>query len=126
MTLIGSATAFTIVKPNLVRGAGKETVRAGLVGCGGRGTAAIVETMAANENVEFVAMADVFEDKLETWLRSLHEAKARLNRYAGSTVMRDGKPHFLTEQDIADNLKKGVKVAPDYRFIGQDAFRKLL
>jgi myo-inositol 2-dehydrogenase / D-chiro-inositol 1-dehydrogenase len=65
-TPTGGTAAFTIVKPNLVRGAGKETVRAGLVGCGGRGTAAVVETMAANENVEFVAMADVSEDKLET------------------------------------------------------------
>ena len=31
------AAAFTIIKPELVRGAGNEKLKAGLVGCGGRG-----------------------------------------------------------------------------------------
>ena len=35
------ATAFQIIKPELVRGQGNAKLRAGLVGCGGRGTAAI-------------------------------------------------------------------------------------
>lgn len=32
-----SASAFTILRPELVRGAGKEKLKAGLIGCGGRG-----------------------------------------------------------------------------------------
>ncbi len=31
-----AAGAFTIVRPELVRGAGKEMLKTGLVGCGGR------------------------------------------------------------------------------------------
>jgi len=121
-----AAAAPLIVRPQLVRGAGKEKVRAGLVGCGGRGTAAIVELMAANENVELVAMADVFEDKLETSLRGLREGKTRVNNYVGGTILRDGKPHKLTKEEIVERLINGVKVAPDHRFVGQDAYRKLL
>ena len=51
-----AASAFTIVKPELVRGAGKERLRAGLVGCGGRGTGAAADLLAADPNVELVAM----------------------------------------------------------------------
>ena len=58
------AGAFTY-RPGLVRGAGKEKLKAGLVGCGGRGTQAVVDMLTGNENVELVAMADVFEDHLE-------------------------------------------------------------
>ncbi|MGB5497478.1 MAG: dehydrogenase, partial [Maribacter sp.] len=36
-----------------------------LVGCGGRGTGAAVQALKADENVELVAMADAFEDRLK-------------------------------------------------------------
>ena len=127
--LRGSATAaaaFSTVKPHLVRGAGKEKIRAGLVGCGGRGTAAVAELAAANDNVELIAMADVFEDKLEGSLRRLREGRVRTNRYAGKTIIRDGKPHKLTEEEIVRKVQETVKVAPDHRFVGQDAFKRLL
>lgn len=124
--LLRAAAAPMIIKPQLVRGAGKEKVRAGLVGCGGRGTAAIVEMMASNENVELVAMADVFEDKLESSLRGLRDTMSGVGRYVGGTIMKDGKPHKLTKEEIVERMRVGIKVAPDHRFVGQDAFRKLL
>ena len=34
---VAAASAFLIVKPELVRGAGKERLRAGIIGTGGRG-----------------------------------------------------------------------------------------
>src|SRR5882724_10470039 len=68
-----SATAFTIIKPELVRGAGDEKLRAGLVGCGGRGTQAATQLLTGNENVELVAMGDIFEDKLEKSLASIRD-----------------------------------------------------
>ena len=61
--------AFTLIKPELVRGAGKEKLKAGLVGCGGRGTQAAIDTLTANPNVELTAMGDIFEDHLEGSLR---------------------------------------------------------
>lgn len=42
-----------------------DPIRIGLVGCGGRGNGAAMQCMIANENVELVAMADLFPDKLE-------------------------------------------------------------
>ena len=123
---VAAAAAFTIVKPHLVRGAGAEKVKVGLVGCGGRGTSAVFELMAATENVEFTAMADVFEDKLEGSLRRLRDDRNRLKRYVGQTVTRDGKPHKLTLEDLEKKVPETIKVAPDHHFVGQDAFEKLL
>ena len=96
--LSAGATAFTIVRPELVRGAGKEKLKAGLVGCGGRGTQAAQQFLQGNENVEIVALADVFEDKLEASLGKLKKTPEQAK----------------------------VNVAPDHRFTGFDAFKKLI
>ena len=98
----GAAAAFTIIKPELVRGAGKEILKAGLVGCGGRGTQAVLDMMHGTENVHLVAMGDIFEDKLE----------------ASLTKMK-GQPDF-------DKYAGRIKVDPDHRFVGFDAYKKLL
>src|SRR6516225_12346968 len=100
--LTGSAAAFTIVKPHLVRGAGKETLRAGLVGCGGRGTQATVDLLTGNENVELVAMADIFEDHLEGALKNLRDPKY-VGRHTGITVERDGKPKEMSAQELVSS-----------------------
>ena len=123
---IAAPAAFSIVKPSQVRGAGKEKLRAGLVGCGGRGTQAVSDLLAGTENVELVAMADVFEDRLERSLRGLREGDVRYERYVGGEVIRDGKPHRLTEQEVRANIVNNIKLDPEHRVIGQDAYRKLL
>ncbi len=120
------AAAFTIVKPHLVRGAGKEKLKAGLIGCGGRGTQSVMDMLAGNENVELISMADIFEDKLERSLRRLREGDIRFARYVGGEVMRDGKPHRLTQEEVRTNIVDNIKVEPTARFIGQDAFQKVV
>ncbi len=97
-----AASAFTIIRPELVRGAGKERLRAGLVGCGGRGTGAIENLIEGTENVDVVAMADIFEDKLEGSLRRLRESSK------------------------VPGVRERVKVDPEHRFVGFDAFKKLV
>src|SRR6266446_1344956 len=97
-----SATAFTILKPELVRGAGDEKLRAGLVGCGGRGTQAATQLLTGNENVELVAMGDIFEDKLEKSLATI----------------RDGARF--------PDIQSKVKVDPERHFVGFDAYQKIL
>ncbi|ETN96501.1 Gfo/Idh/MocA family protein [Zhouia amylolytica] len=42
-----------------------------LIGCGGRGTGAAAQALKADDNVELVAMADAFEDRLQSSLRNL-------------------------------------------------------
>ncbi len=123
-TAVG-ASAFTIVNPHLVRGAGKETLRAGLVGCGGRGTQAVVDSLTGNENIELVAMADVFEDHLEGSLKQLREPRY-IGRHAGITVERNGQQKTMTAQDLVDSIGPRIKVEPDHHFVGFDAYQKLL
>lgn len=93
-----AGAAFTIIRPELVRGWAPEKLKIGLVGCGGRGTQAVENAMAADPAVELVAMADAFEDRLEGSLKRLRS---------------------LPIQDR-------IKVDPEHRFVGFDAYKKLI
>lgn len=42
-----------------------KVVKAGLIGCGGRGTGAAVNFLDAGPNLEIIALGDVFQDKIE-------------------------------------------------------------
>lgn len=101
-----AATGFTIVRPELVRGAGKERLKAGVVGCGGRGTEAAINLIEGADNVEIVAMGDLFEDRLERSLRQMREVP----RYAA----------------ILDKKKDAFKVDAEHRFTGYDAYKKVI
>jgi len=119
------AAAFTIMRPHLVRGAGKEKLRAGIIGCGGRGTQAVVDLLTGNENVELTAMADVFEDHLEGALTKLRDPKF-ITRHAGITVERNGAPKEMSARDLVESIGPRVKVQPDAHFVGFDAYQKLV
>lgn len=43
-----------------------KVLRAGLIGCGGRGTGAAINFIDAGPNLQIVALGDVFQDKLDT------------------------------------------------------------
>ncbi len=97
---IAGASAFQIVKPELVRGAGNEKLKAGLVGCGGRGTQAVQNLLTGCDNVEFVAMADIFEDRLQDSINTLKR--------------------------LPPALSGRVKVDAEHRFTGFDAYKKII
>ena len=46
-------------------GAGSDQLKAGLIGCGGRGTGAAFNILQASDQVRLVALADVFRDRLD-------------------------------------------------------------
>jgi predicted dehydrogenase len=100
-------------------------LRAGLVGCGGRGTQAVVDMLTGNQDLQLVAMADVFEDKLEGSLKQLRDPKY-LARHAGINVERNGKEVTLSAEDIVKDVSARVKVDPDRHHVGFDAFEKLV
>ena len=52
--------------PHIVNAQAAKAVRIGIVGCGGRGSGALVDSMKADPYVELVAMGDVDAAKLET------------------------------------------------------------
>jgi predicted dehydrogenase len=50
----------------MAHAAGSDTLKVGLIGCGGRGAGAAQNAMHAEENVKLTAMADAFGDRLES------------------------------------------------------------
>src|ERR1700722_9271141 len=83
-----------------VYAAGSDRIRIGLVGGGGRGSGAAHQALSTKGNVQLVAMADAFEDQLQSSLRSLQR-------------------HFESQPER-------VAVEPDHQFTGFDAYEKLL
>lgn len=79
-----------------------KTLRVGLIGCGGRGTGAANQALAADKNVVLVAMADLFEDRLsESYsnLMKIHPTKMKVEKsrqYLGF----DGADKIINAADI--------------------------
>lgn len=91
------------------------TVRVALVGCGGRGTGAAANAMASkNGPVKLVAMADVFEDRLERSYVGLNNAASQPRTKGSADGWVGG---FHAEQ---------IDVPPERRFLGFDAFKKAI
>jgi predicted dehydrogenase len=62
-TLLGTVPA--------VHAAGGDTLKVGLIGCGGRGTGAAAQALHADSNVKLFAMGDMFADRLQSSLEQL-------------------------------------------------------
>jgi predicted dehydrogenase len=54
-----------------VHAAGSDTLKVGLIGCGGRGTGAAAQALRADANVKLTAMGDMFNDRLQNSLANL-------------------------------------------------------
>lgn len=58
----------------------KDVIKVGLVGCGGRGTGAIVQALSADPQVKVTALADIYADKLNQTLDILNKRdKSRID-----------------------------------------------
>ena len=96
--LVGSALAAPAIMPGDLFGReNTDTLRVGLIGCGGRGSGAASQALNADKNVVLTAMGDAFEDQLQKSLQSL-------------------------KKDHADK----VKVTPEKCFVGLDAYQKVI
>jgi predicted dehydrogenase len=87
--------------PALTRSA--DTIRVGVIGCGGRGTGAIKDCLTAAERVELVALGDLFPDRL-----------ARCRENLAKMVSEDA------------SLKPKIKVKDATAFAGFDAYEKVI
>jgi predicted dehydrogenase len=99
-----TSTAATFAAPFLARSgfaqvSPGETLRVGLIGCGGRGTGAAAQALAADSNVKLVAMGDAFADRLQSSLETLQK-----------------------QSDIAPK----IDVAEARRFVGFDAYQSVI
>jgi predicted dehydrogenase len=89
-----------------VHAAGSDTIKVGLIGCGGRGNGAADNVMHSAPNVQVVAIGDVFKFKLEGTRRHLQK---------------------VAEQD--EDVKKlgnTVDLPDDRCFSGLDAYEKVI
>ncbi len=97
--VLTSTLGFNIVsgQPQAFKNLNSETLKVGLIGCGGRGTGAAFQASMADPNVQITAMADIFRDRLDTSYENL----------------------------VKENGDK-IAVDEDHKFIGFDGYKKVL
>ncbi|MFM9872894.1 MAG: Gfo/Idh/MocA family oxidoreductase [Fimbriimonadaceae bacterium] len=96
--LTGSAAlGATAMMPNFAFGQTRETMKVGLIGCGGRGRDAAINVIDSAEGVEIVALADAFADRTQQ----------------GADVIKQYR-------------EKNFKVPKDQMFTGLDAYEKVM
>src|SRR5439155_23088521 len=66
-------SAPAILSRNVFAGENSDTLRVGLVGCGGRGTGAAEQALNADKNVVLTAMGDAFDEKIRSSLGELQK-----------------------------------------------------
>ncbi|MEP7373805.1 MAG: Gfo/Idh/MocA family oxidoreductase [Chitinophagaceae bacterium] len=71
-----AVSAAMILKPGIVFGSkANSAIRIGIIGCGNRGTA-VISSMSKYTNINIIAMADLFEDKVKIIAPKLEELNA--------------------------------------------------
>jgi predicted dehydrogenase len=95
----GAAMLGSLAVPRSVHAAGTETLKVGLVGCGGRGTGAAMDALSSDGQTILVAVADTFADRAEESLKQLRG-----------------------EKTIADR----VQVTPENVFTGFDGYKQVV
>ena len=98
MAVTAGALPFNIINATPVyKKMNADTLKVGLIGCGGRGSGAASQALTADPNVVLHAMGDIFSDQLENSLTNLKEIHA----------------------DKAN-------VSPEHQYVGFDAYKKVL
>ena len=82
-------------------------IRIGLIGCGGRGTGAAVQALSTDQDVQLVAMADAFADRLDDSYRALINTAE--DSWSGGV-----------------DLTPRIDVPAERRFAGFDAYMQVL
>ncbi len=98
----GGLVALPIISGANYFAGSNDVIKVALVGCGGRGTGAAVQALSTKQNVQLVAMADAFKDRLDKSYNNVTEA--------------------LKES----GLEKRVQVKEENKFVGFDAFQKAI
>jgi threonine dehydrogenase-like Zn-dependent dehydrogenase len=62
---VAGSVATTMTGARAVHAAGSDTLKVALIGCGGRGSGAATDAMAADKNAKITVLADAFGDRVE-------------------------------------------------------------
>ena len=88
---------------------GADTIKVGLIGCGGRGTGAIVQALSSGQNVKLVAMADAFRDNLDKCYKKIYSAEFQ---DWSSDELKDMRPF--------------IDVPEEHKFDGFDGYKQVI
>jgi myo-inositol 2-dehydrogenase / D-chiro-inositol 1-dehydrogenase len=69
--LASTAAGASLVIGRSAHAAGNDTLKLGLIGCGGRGAGAAADALSGDPGTKLWAMADVFGDKIESSIKNL-------------------------------------------------------
>jgi myo-inositol 2-dehydrogenase/D-chiro-inositol 1-dehydrogenase len=97
---LGTTALGTLGLNSSVYASGDDTIKIGLVGCGGRGTGAATQALSTNGNVKLVAVGDAFEDNARNVLQGV-------------------------KGGLGDKSDR-VQVSPEKIFTGFDAYQKVI
>ncbi len=112
---VATTSALLAALSPRVYAAPDNTIQVALIGCGGRGAGAAANALAVkNGLVKLVAMADLFEDRLERSYKGLIDA-ASAPRTSGSA-----------DSWVMGYQAAQVDVPPERRFLGFDAYQKAM
>jgi len=100
--LAGGIMALPIMsQANYFSGA-DDVIKIAMIGCGGRGTGAATQALSTKQNVQLVAMADAFKDRLDGAYKNI-----------GDALKENG-------------LDKRLQVKEENKFVGFDAYKKAI
>ena len=74
---------------------GSDTIRVGVIGCGGRGTGAAIDCLNSSPGVEIVALFDPFQDRIDGSLKTLREKVPAAVKVKPETLLH--RPRRLQE-----------------------------
>ncbi len=94
---LGGALAANLSIARSAHAAGSDVLKLGLIGCGGRGTGAAAQALAADPHVQLTAMGDAFPDRVQSSLENLRKM-----------------------------FSEKIAVADDHCFVGFDAYKNVL
>jgi myo-inositol 2-dehydrogenase/D-chiro-inositol 1-dehydrogenase len=97
--IAGGAMVGSLSFAKAAHAAGDETIKIALIGCGGRGSGAAKQALSTSGPVKLIAMADVFQDRLDGSLREL-----------------------MSQEGVKDR----IDVPDERKFVGFDAYQKAL
>ncbi len=98
-----AAAAAALAFPTGLFAQGSDTIRIGLIGCGGRGTGAARDCLSSSRGVELVALGDLVPDRLA-------QCRTELSKVASESA----------------DFKSKYKVTDERCFTGFDAYQKVL
>jgi predicted dehydrogenase len=94
---------------------GRGVLRVGLIGCGGRGTGAALQALAADPGCVLHAMGDAFAERIESSLGGIRGMLAEM-----------GEEFTLAGQTRRAPRAEQVDVPPERRFAGFDAHKRVI